>query len=73
MKSEEVTLLGSDEYHSSKYLGDLGDIPGISNDEDRLQARTERIRIQKYKGKVVTTALNALPQLFWLHLCREDL
>ena len=48
MKSEEVTLLGPDEYQSSKHPGDLGDLPGVSNDEDRLQARTERIRIQKY-------------------------
>ena len=48
MKSEEVTLLGLDEYQSSKYPGDLGNLPGGSNDEDRLQARKERIRIQKY-------------------------
>ena len=48
LKSEKVTLLRSDEYQSSKCLGDLGDLPGVSNDEDRLQARTERIRIQKY-------------------------
>ena len=48
LKSEKVTLLRSDEYQSSKYLGDLGDLPGVSNDEDRLQARTEKIRIQKY-------------------------
>ena len=37
-----------DEYWSSKYLGDLGDLPGISNNKDELQARTKRIRIQKY-------------------------
>ena len=48
MKFEEVTLLGPDEYQLSKYLGDLGDLPRASNDEDRLQACTERIRIQKY-------------------------
>ena len=48
MKSEEVTLLRPDEYQSSKHPGDLGNFPGGSNDEDRLQARTERIRIQKY-------------------------
>ena len=48
MRSEEVTLLGSDEYQSSKHPGDLGDLPGDSNNEDRFQARTERIRIQKY-------------------------
>ena len=51
MKSEEVTLLGSDEYQSSKHPGDLGNFPGGSNDEDRLQACTERIRIQKYLRK----------------------
>ena len=48
MRSEEVTLLGSDEYQSSKHPGDLGDLPRDSNNEDRLQARTEKIRIQKY-------------------------
>ena len=51
MKSEEVTLLGPDEYQSTKYQGDLGDLPGVSNNEDRLQARTVRIRIQKYLRK----------------------
>ena len=48
MKSEEVTLLRPDEYQSSQHLGDLGNLLGGSNDEDRLQACTERIRIQKY-------------------------
>ena len=48
MRSEEVTLLGSNEYQSSKHPGDLCDLLGDSNNEDRLQARTERIRIQKY-------------------------
>ena len=48
MKSEEVTLLEPDEYQSSKHPGDLGKLPRGSNDEDRLQARTERIRMQKY-------------------------
>ena len=48
MKSEEVTLLEPDEYQSSKHLSDLGNLPGGSNDEHRLQAHTERIRIQKY-------------------------
>ena len=46
-----VTLLGSDEYQSSEYLGAFGDLPGVSNDKDRLQARTERIRTQKYLRK----------------------
>ena len=48
MKSEEVTLLRPDDYQSSKHSGDLGNLPGGSNDKDRLQARTENIRIQKY-------------------------
>ena len=37
-----------DEYQSSKHPGDLGDLPRDFNNEDRLQARTEKIRIQKY-------------------------
>ena len=48
IQSEEVILLGQDEYRSSKYLGDLGDLPRISNDKDELQARTKRIRMKKY-------------------------
>ena len=48
MRSEEVTLLGPDDYQSSKHPSDLGDLPRDSNNEDRLQARMERIRIQKY-------------------------
>ena len=48
MKSEEVTLLRPDEYQSSQHLGDLGNLPRDSNDEDRLQTHTKRIRIQKY-------------------------
>ena len=48
MRPEEVTLLGLDEYQSSKHSGDLGDLPRGSNNEDRLQACIERIRIQKY-------------------------
>ena len=45
---ERVILLGPDEYQSSRHSGDLGNLPGDSNNEDRLQARTEVIRIQKY-------------------------
>ena len=47
-RSEEVTLLGPNEYQSSRHPGDLGNLPRDSNNEDRLQARTETIRIQKY-------------------------
>ena len=48
MKSKEVTLLGPNEYQSSKHPGDLGNLPRGSNDENRLQVCTEMIRIQKY-------------------------
>ena len=47
-RSEEDNLLGPNEYQSSKHPGDLGDLPRDSNNEDRLQAHTEKIRIQKY-------------------------
>ena len=32
----------------SKYLGNLGEPPKISNDKNELQARTKRIRMKKY-------------------------
>ena len=48
IQSEEVILLGYDQYRSSKYVGDLGDFPGMSNDKDELQTRARKIRIQKY-------------------------
>ena len=48
IQSEEVILLGQDEYRSSKYVGNLGDLSRMSNDKDELQARTKKIRIQKY-------------------------
>ena len=47
-RCEEVILLGPDEYQSSRHPGDLGNLPRDSNNEDRFQARTETIRIQKY-------------------------
>ena len=46
--SERVILLGPDEYQSSRHSGDLGNLSGDSNNENRLQACTEVIRIQKY-------------------------
>ena len=46
--SERVILLGPDEYQSSRHSGDLGNLLGDSNNENRLQARTEVIRIQTY-------------------------
>ena len=45
---EKVILLGPNEYQSSRHSSDLGNLPEDSNNEDRLQARTEMIRIQKY-------------------------
>ena len=48
LRSEKVILLGPDEYQSSKHPGELGNLPRDSNNEDRLQARTKMIRIQKY-------------------------
>ena len=45
---ERVILLGLDKYQSNRHSSDLGNLPGDSNNEDRLQARTEMIRIQKY-------------------------
>ena len=50
-RSEKVILLGPDEYQSSKHPSDLGNLPRDFNNEDRLQARTEKIRIQKYLRK----------------------
>ena len=47
-RCEEVILLGPDEYQSSRHPGDLGNLPRDSNNEDRFQAHTETIRIQKY-------------------------
>ena len=47
-RSEKVILLGPDEYQSSRHSGDLGNLPKDSNNEDRLQACMEKIRIQKY-------------------------
>ena len=46
--SERVILLRPDECQLSRHSVDLGNLPGDSNNEDRLQASTEMIRIQKY-------------------------
>ena len=48
LRSEKVILLGPDEYQSSRHPGDLGNLPGDSTNEDRLQACIETIRIRKY-------------------------
>ena len=34
--SEKVILLGPDEYQSNRHSGDLGNLPGDSNNEDKL-------------------------------------
>ena len=46
--SERVILLEPDEYQLSRHSDDLGNLLRDSNNEDKLQARTEVIRIQKY-------------------------
>ena len=46
--SERVILFGPDEYKSSRHSIELGNLPGDSNNEYRLQARTDAIRIHKY-------------------------
>ena len=43
-----VILLGLDECQSSELYLDLGNLPGNSSNEDRLQMSKERIRTQKY-------------------------
>ena len=42
--SERVILLGPDECQSGKLLLDLGNLPGDSTNEDRLQVHKEVIR-----------------------------
>ena len=48
LRSKKVILLRPDEYQSNRHPGDLSNLPGDSNNEDRLQTRTEMIKIQKY-------------------------
>ena len=48
LRSKRVILLEPDEHQSSKHSGDFDNLPGYSNNEDRLQTRTEMIKIQKY-------------------------
>ena len=49
--SKRVILLRPDECQSNRHSIDLGNLPGDSNNEDRLQARKKVIRIQKYLRK----------------------
>ena len=48
---ENVILLGPNECQSSELWLDLGNLPGNSNNEDRLQVCKEGIRTQKYLGE----------------------
>ena len=48
---ERVILLRPDECQSGKLLLNLGNLPGDSNNEDRLQVRKEVIRTRKYLGE----------------------
>ena len=50
-RCEKVILLGPDEYQSSRHPSDLDNLPRDSNNEDILQAHTEKIRIHKYLRK----------------------
>ena len=49
--SERVIILEPNECQLSRHLVELGNLPGDSNNEDRLQTRKEVIRIQKYFRK----------------------
>ena len=50
-QSERVILLGPDECQLGKLLLDLGNLPGDSSNEDRLQVRKEVIKPRKYLGE----------------------
>ena len=49
--SERVGFLGPDKCLLGQLHLDLCNLPGNSNDEDRLQMRKERIRTRKYVGE----------------------
>ena len=48
---ERVILLRLDECQLSELWLDLGNLPGNSSNEDRLQVCKERIRTRKYVGE----------------------
>ena len=48
---ERVILLGPDECQSSELRFNLGNLPGRSNNKDRLQVSKGRIRTRKYLGE----------------------
>ena len=67
---ERVILLGPDECQSSELRLDLGNFPGKSSNEDRLQVCKEKIRTQKYLGKscyhcIKCTTAAFLTALMW--------
>ena len=62
-QSERVILLGPDKCQSSKHSFELGNLPGDSSNEDRLQVRGGDKDTEISQGKAATTALNALQQL----------
>ena len=66
----KVILLGPDECQSGKLLLELGNFPGDSNNEDRLQVRKEVIRTRKYLGekllpRIKCTTVAFLAALIW--------
>ena len=66
----EVLLLRPDECQSDKHSLDLGNLPGDSSNEDRLQVRKEVIRTQKYLGEscyhcIKCTTAAFLTALMW--------
>ena len=66
--SERIILLGPDECQSGELLLDLGNLPGNSSNEDKLQMRKKRDKnTEIFWGKAATIALNALQQLSYLH------
>ena len=48
LRSVRVILLGLDEYQLNRHSGDLNNLPGDSNNKDRLQACMKMIKIHKY-------------------------
>ena len=66
--SERVGFLGPDKCLTGQLHLDLRNLPGDSNDEDRLPIYKKRDKnMEISKGKSATTTLNALQQLSWPH------
>ena len=60
----KVVLLEPDKCQSSQLHLDLHNLPGNSNDEDKLQVSKARDKnAEIFEEKATTTALNALQQL----------